>query len=226
MRNRNIAAAVISASLTLAPMTANAQTTWTELLDLVQFNHVVVIYEENHSFDNLWGTWGYVGADASMGLSYADLLHTRQTNLLGAPYNCLYQNDPQFTTPPLSASCTETSPPFTSHFSNAPFAIDSVIPNTSNTRDLVHRYYNEQFQLHKGAQDRYTLGSDAAGLSQGYYVSQNLPLYQFLHTAGAPRYVIADSFFQAAFGGSFLNHQWLIAAATPTFANVLISTES
>jgi phospholipase C len=31
--------------------------------------------------------------------------------------------------------------------------------------------------------------------------------------------VIADNFFQSAFGGSFLNHQWLIAAATPTFQN-------
>jgi phospholipase C len=29
--------------------------------------------------------------------------------------------------------------------------------------------------------------------------------------------VIADNFFQAAFGGSFLNHQWLIAAASPTY---------
>ena len=31
----------------------------------------------------------------------------------------------------------------------------------------------------------------------------------------APHYVIADRFFQAAFGGSFLNHQWLIAARSP-----------
>ena len=30
-----------------------------------------------------------------------------------------------------------------------------------------------------------------------------------------PKYAIADDFFQAAFGGSFLNHQWLIAAASP-----------
>jgi len=29
--------------------------------------------------------------------------------------------------------------------------------------------------------------------------------------------VISDRFFQAAFGGSFLNHQWLVAAATPTY---------
>jgi len=32
---------------------------------------------------------------------------------------------------------------------------------------------------------------------------------------GAPNYVIADNFFQGAFGGSFLNHQFLIAAAAP-----------
>ena len=30
-----------------------------------------------------------------------------------------------------------------------------------------------------------------------------------------------DKFFQAAFGGSFLNHQWLAAAATPVFAGAL-----
>ncbi len=28
---------------------------------------------------------------------------------------------------------------------------------------------------------------------------------------------MCDHFFQAAFGGSFLNHHWLIAAATPIF---------
>ena len=31
--------------------------------------------------------------------------------------------------------------------------------------------------------------------------------------------MIEDNFFQAAFGGSFLNHQWLIAAASPTYPN-------
>src|SRR6266542_6179396 len=51
----------------------------------------------------------------------------------------------------------------------------------------------------------------------GYYDTTALPVYKYLHTAGHPRYAIADDFFQAAFGGSFLNHQWLVAAATPTF---------
>ena len=49
----------------------------------------------------------------------------------------------------------------------------------------------------------------------GVYDTTQLPLYKYLHEKGHPDYAIADNFFQAAFGGSFLNHQWLIAAATP-----------
>ena len=65
--------------------------------------------------------------------------------------------------------------------------------------------------------DRYTVGSDAAGLTQGYYDTKQLPIYKYLHGPNAPKYAILDDFFQAAFGGSFLNHQWLIAAATPVY---------
>ena len=83
------------------------------------------------------------------------------------------------------------------------------------TRDIVHRFYQEQYQLHGGRQDRYATGSDAVGLTQGYYRTRELPVYKYLHRKGAPKYVVADRFFQAAFGGSFLNHQWLIAARTP-----------
>jgi acid phosphatase len=89
------------------------------------------------------------------------------------------------------------------------------------TRDLVHRFYNEQFQIDGGQQDRYTLGSDAVGLTQGVYDTRSLPIYDYLHGRHHPPYAIADNFFQAAFGGSFLNHQWLVAAATPVFANAV-----
>jgi phospholipase C len=46
----------------------------------------------------------------------------------------------------------------------------------------------------------------------GYYDTTQLPIYEYLHGNGAPKYVIADRFFQAAYGGSYLNHQYLIAA--------------
>jgi phospholipase C len=60
-------------------------------------------------------------------------------------------------------------------------------------------------------------GSDAIGLTMGRYDTRRLPEYRYLHRPGHPRYAILDDFFQAAFGGSFLNHQWLVAAATPTW---------
>jgi phospholipase C len=63
-------------------------------------------------------------------------------------------------------------------------------------------------------------GSDAIGLTMGTYDTRALPIYQYLHQGGHPHYAIADDFFQAAFGGSFLNHQWLIAARTPDWPGI------
>ena len=79
----------------------------------------------------------------------------------------------------------------------------------------MHRFYQEQYQIDGGKQDRYTTGSDAIGLTQGTYATKSLPIYRYLHGSDAPKYVLADHFFQAAFGGSFLNHQFLIAARAP-----------
>ncbi len=59
------------------------------------------------------------------------------------------------------------------------------------TEDLVHRYYQEQWQIHGGQQDRYVAGSDAIGLAMGVYDTKALPIYQYLHSDGAPKYVIA-----------------------------------
>src|SRR6266508_2027124 len=49
---------------------------------------IVVIYEENHSFDNLYGGWEGVN-----GLRRADPARTTQVNQAGTPFTCLLQND-------------------------------------------------------------------------------------------------------------------------------------
>ncbi|WP_198346415.1 MULTISPECIES: acid phosphatase [Nocardioides] len=201
-----------------------------------KIDHIVVIYEENHSFDNVFGGWERV-----RGL--ADAPPEPQIAPDGTVLPCLPQNDVNLTSPPLPVTCTGTvgSLAIRSAFENEPFRIDDYIqpqdttcpvpgapfqpngvPDGSGlpggcTRDLVHRFYNEQYQIHGGRQDRYVAGSDAVGLTMGTYDTTELPIYRYLHSAGAPHYAIADNFFQAAFGGSFLNHQWLIAARTPTW---------
>ena len=208
---------------------------------LAKIKHIVVIYEENHSFDNLYGGWEGVN-----GLRFAEPLLTTQVSQAGTPYRCLLQVDVNLASPPQPADCTDrtTATTFTSHFRNTWFLIDPLIPPTATTcppplmafnfpngvpngsgqpggctRDLVHEFYQNQYQLDGGKVDLYTTGSDAVGLTQGVYDTVALPIYKYLHAAKHPHYAIADNFFQAAFGGSFLNHQWLIAAATPTYPN-------
>jgi phospholipase C len=214
------------------------------------YKHLVVIYEENHSFDNLYGSWGDVHGQHVDGLSDAAPANTTQVAQDGSPYGCLPQDDVNLTSPPLANTCQDVGHGIpASHFANQPFSIDDVIhpadttcpapgvfaPNGvlngsgepgGCTRDIVHRFYQEQYQLDGGKQDRYTTGSDAVGLTQGHYDTTALPIYSYLHAPGAPKYVLADHFFQAAFGGSFLNHQWLIAARSPLDTNPALVTGS
>jgi acid phosphatase len=225
--------AVVAAlcALSVAVIAASSSTGATSPLSKVK--HIVVIYEENHSFDNLYGGWEGVN-----GLANADVAHTTQVDQKGVPYTCLKQNDVNLAA--LPATCTDTAHGISSAFTNKWFAIDPLIPATATTcpaplkafsfpngvpngqglpggctRDLVHKFYQEQYQLNGGAQNHYVVGSDAIGLAMGVYDTKQLPIYKWLHSAKHPHYAIADNFFQAAFGGSFLNHQYLIAARTP-----------
>ena len=214
---------------------------------LRRIDHIVVIYEENHSFDNLYGGWeGVNGRRAAARAGTGS-----QVNVAGQSYACLKQDDVNLASPRLAATCTDSTAgnatgSFASAFPNKPFPVERYIPVTANTcppplkafsfpngvlngdpqglpggctRDLVHKFYQEQYQIDGGKMDRYATGSDAGGLTMGYYDTRQLPIYTYLHGEDAPKYAIADAFFQGAFGGSFLNHQWLIAARTPEYPN-------
>jgi len=246
-RIRRICGLGVVGVFTLAALAASGANAGRGDDQLAKINHVVVIYEENHSFDNLYGGWEGVNGRAN-----ADASHTIQIGQAGVPYTCLLQNDVNLTSPPLPADCADatTATPFVSHFTNAPFSIEAFIPKDARTcpqpgvfapnglppspgnlpggctRDIVHRFYQEQYQLNNGHQNLYTTGSDAVGLTQGFYDTRALPIYAYLHDGNHPHYAIADDFFQSAFGGSFLNHQWLIAAATPTWPGGPVANHS
>ncbi len=96
---------------------------------------------------------------------------------------------------------------------NAPFALNPYLPLTGKTTmDLTQKFYQEQMQIHDGKMDLFVAFDAAKGLTMGYFHTAGLPL-----AAEAKKYVLCDHFFHSAFGGSFLNHMWLVAAATPTF---------
>jgi len=158
---------------------------------LRRLEHIVVVYLENRSFDNLYGQ--FEDANGLAAAAAAPL----QVNASGTPFATL---------PVTAASALPTSLP------NAPFDITRYIPANTPTVDLVHRFYQEQMQIDGGRMDKFALVSDAKGLVMGFYPTETLPL-----AAEAQRYTLCDNFFHAAFGGSFLNHFWLVAARTPVF---------
>jgi phospholipase C len=157
--------------------------------------HVVVIYLENHSFDNLYGQ--FAGAN---GLANANDSNTTQVDSAGNPYTFL---------PPVPGSTV-----FPTNLPNTFFDIDQYVPNDMKIPDVLHRYYQEQLQIDGGKMDKYALYNSTAGLSQGIYKTSLLPLLDVAHN-----YTLCDNFFHSAFGGSFLNHIWLVAAASPVFPN-------
>jgi len=158
--------------------------------ELAQIQHLVVLYLENRSFDNLYGE--FPGADGLANVHGTAI----QVDSAGAPYKVL----PRY---PNQA--------YPRDLPNAPFAIEQYVGVSVKTPNLTHRFYQEQAQIDGGKMDRFALlNNNSKGLVMGYYHTSSLPLPRL-----ARQYTLCDRFFHAAFGGSFLNHQWLVAAATP-----------
>jgi phospholipase C len=164
---------------------------------LDQIDTIIVIYAENRSFDNLYGL--FPGAEG-----IADAHPAPQMD-----------NDGKTALPHLPPTPGTTIP--TAGLPNAPFRIDRppiAMPLDQRTRDLVHRFYESKEQIDGGKNDRFAAVSDAGGLTMGHYDGSALPMWRW-----ATDFTLADHFFQGAFGGSFLNHQWLVCACTPVFAH-------
>lgn len=167
---------------------------------LEKIQHIVVIYLENRSFDHLYGLF-----PEANGLSHAGAT-ALQADRDGKPYETLPPVFLTQTKPPV------TDPRFPNKLPNRPFDIGTYVPPNQKTNDLVHRYYQNQMQINGGSNDRFAAFSDAGALTMGYYDGRRLPLWKY-----AAQYTLADNFYQAAFGGSFLNHFWLICACTPRY---------
>ncbi|WP_394850202.1 alkaline phosphatase family protein [Pendulispora brunnea] len=160
---------------------------------LSSLKHIVVIFMENHSFDNLYGS--YPGAE---GLSSAGAKIAQVDPSTGTPYTTLPQTDSNIPT----------------DLPNAAFDITKYVPIHQATKDLTHRYYQEIAQINGGAMNLFVSNNSSKGLAFGYYPTSSLPVVKLIGSR-SPHVTVCDHFFHAAFGGSFLNHQWLIAAATP-----------
>src|SRR5262245_32004191 len=178
-------------------------------------NTVVVIYAENRGFDNIYGTFpganGIPGVNpTAMGSIHAQVDRDASATLLAK----LPQSWGGVTASGFSPVITQAQ---SDNLPNQPYALETTYAGfdyTTITRDLVHRFFENQMQIDGGKNDRFSAFSDAGGLVMGYYDGSGMALWDV-----ASRYVLADNFFMGAFGGSFLNHQYLICACAPEYPN-------
>ncbi|WP_330214094.1 acid phosphatase [Pseudomonas sp. Z18(2022)] len=184
-----------------------------------QVKTVVVIYAENRSFNNLFADFPGVEKPLSA-LTAADYQQRdRDGSLLSAlppTWGGVLQIGPQTVdgvTYPSEVQYQENLP-------NAPYALKG--PNGEDqplslvTRDLWHVFYQNQMQINGGKNDGFVAWGDSGGLLMGHYAQSRYALRLW---DVAKEFVLCDNFFQGAFGGSFLNHQYLISATPPVYPN-------
>jgi acid phosphatase len=180
---------------------------------------IVVIYAENRAFDNLYGNFpGAVGLGEVLDRDgHPRPAYVPQRDRDGTVLPVLPPTWHGVTATGYQPVVTQTQ---SMGLPNAPFSVEHAFTAQSGvtlsrsavTRDLVHKFFEHQMQIDGGKNDGYAAWSDAGGLTMGYWDTSGSALY-----ALARQYVLADHFFQGAFGGSFLNHQYLICACAPEY---------
>ncbi|MBS0342355.1 MAG: acid phosphatase [Proteobacteria bacterium] len=180
---------------------------------LEQITNLVVIYAENRSFDNLYGA--FRGADGYLrdnGHAIPQVDRDGKTVLPVLPPAWAGLTAPGQTPVVTQAQTTNVWP-------NAPFRIDdptrpfgyAALSGNVITRDLYHRFFENAMQINGGKSDMYAAWGDSGGLVMGTFDGSQTRLWKL-----AQQYTLADHFFQAAYGGSFLNHQYLVCACAPS----------
>ena len=162
---------------------------------LTKIDHILVIFEENRSFDSLFGS--FPGAD---GIPPADQLRP-QVDRNGQAYVTLPQ--------PFDSNLKPAGPDprFPANLPNKPFEIGDLVPPTGKTGDMIHEFYREQLQIDGGKMDKFVAYSTGAGLAYGFYNYRDSHLWKLAQT-----YALGDRMFHSAFGGSFLNHTYLVCS--------------
>ena len=164
---------------------------------LRQIDHWIVIYQENWSFDGLYSK--FPGADGSDRAAAA----TAQVDKWGKLLTAL--------------PSPSTDPNIPAGLPPRPYDLAAYVPVTSTSKDMIHAFYTEQLQIDNGrlepsagSMDKFVAWSNNGSFVLSYYDATNLP-----EGLLAQQYTLCDHFFHAAFGGSMLNHLFLVAAAAP-----------
>src|SRR5580704_6743870 len=174
---------------------------------------VVVLFAENRAFDNVYGS--FPGANGlPVNGAYVPQLDRDGSQLAQLPQT--------WTGVTAAGQTPVVTQMMSAGLANAPYSIESTyagVDKTVITRDLYHRFFENQMQIDGGANDMFAAMADSGGLVMGHYDGSTMALWDL-----AKKYTLADNWFMGAFGGSFLNHQYLICACAPEYPNADTAT--
>lgn len=156
---------------------------------LSDIEHVVILIQENRSFDHYFGSYRGVRG-------FADPTAPIQSN--GLPV--FYQPDPSNT----------TSPPVGQLL---PFHLDSKTTNASCTHDITHDWLPQHQSWNNGAMDSFVTTHLAAdptygNLTMGYYNRADIPFYY----AVADAFTICDNYHASVIGPTDPNRLYTVSA--------------
>jgi acid phosphatase len=180
--------------------------------------NVVVIFLENRSFNNLFANFPGVAEPLAEMPAAAALQKDRDGSVLPVLPKVWGGIVPGRQN--IGGKDYQIREADVTHLPNAPFKLVDTdgkpLPEGLVTRDLWHLFYQNQMQINGGKNDHFVAWADSGGLPMGYYceTSSNLGLWQI-----AREFTVCDHFFMGAFGGSYLNHQFLISGRTPEYFN-------
>jgi len=192
---------------------------------LHKIRNIIVVYQENWSFDSLYGLFpGANGLKNSSPTSRNQLDRLNGQPLSGeTSFNRAYTSGPSTLSIPPEAlnSANQIDTRFPAGLNTLhPYNLGKFLMPSDKTGDIVHRYWQEQLQINGGAQNMFVTWSDNPGLVMSYFDATNLP-----EGLLAQQYTMTDNLFHSAFGGSFLNHQFLVAAQAPVYPNAPASLQ-
>jgi phospholipase C len=166
--------------------------------------HLIFIVQENHSFDNYFGT--YPGANgiynisdpvpenvSDMAMGYVSPYHLSAT----VPVLIVGDELPPGISDPddLTAAMADPTSPF--HLSS------EIVQDLSHSWAVAHEAYDN------GKMDGFVT-AEGSTLTMGYYDNEDIPYYWDY----AEHYVLDDNFFSSEMGSSFPNHLYIASGAS------------
>jgi phospholipase C len=214
-------ALVTAAAFTLGAVAPAAAAKIKGPTGLAKIGHIVVIYAENHSFDEEFG--GFPGVNGLKGLTPDQYVQRDRDGSVLAKLPPVFGGViDSHEVAPNGQGYAQIPQSATANMPNAPFSINGKGKNGMNlpagvaTRDMYHRFYENQMQIDGGKNDKMAAWADSGGMVMGHYDYNGATKAQHPLWPLAKEWVLADNFFQGAFGGSYLNHQYLICACANT----------